>query len=464
MRPPERFLRLVALVSVIVSFGAVSASAAPTLPVLTAPATCSNTTAGLSPCTWTDGVNAYPGNSDGFSRVGTLRGVSALTGTDRFDTVVIDVPISAANYTDAHVEMPAAGKSETYNCRSSNASYSSPSSGQVASIGRRVLATHPGDLVVIRPLLALGGSCNPARYYPTGRYSGTGYAKGSANEAAFAHFYTAILLRLAADAGAIGYTGHVVLDDATGMDCLLDDPAGAGYVGYFKRLPRQISSRYPDLAQMASVDWNFADNPGSACSWPGSNAGRPAVNEAVKDQAFLSEVGIVGIQENFPLSGGDATVASVVGRWGSDTTAVAGSTTKVTADGLVKDLHTTTGADIVMSAIGYNDCSNNPAAEPTTVPSFCNKIYGKEQGIPSASEVAAEKNADTAAACYWSQAEGAADPWFLGLWWWNRDFDAAPYVNPYDLTWGSSNLGTSALAAVRAFQTGADSGGCPALS
>jgi hypothetical protein len=450
------------LTSLSVTVTVASAGAAPVLPTLPPPAVCSDTTVGELPCTWTDGVNAYPGNSDGFGRTGTLAAVAGLVSANRFNTVVINVPISAANYTDAHVEMPPGGQHEVYNCESANADYLSPTRAQVIAIGRRALATRPGGLVVVRPLLALGGSCSAARYYPTGRYSGSDFTKGASNEAAFAHFYTAILLDLAADATAISHSGRVVLDDATQLDCLFDDPGNAGYVTYFAQLPGQISRRYPSLAQMVSLDTDFADHPGSRCGYAGSNAGRPAYDEVTRDRRFLSEVGIVGIQANFALAGANPSVPGVVSRWARTTTAVKGAR-RLTADGLVRYLHAATGADVVMSAIGYDDCSNNPAADPTAVPAFCNKVYGRVQGKPSRTEVTAEQHADTAAYCYWTQAEGSTDPWFLGFWWWNRDFDAAPYVNPYDLTWGAGNLGTSALASVRAFNLGRSANHCPAV-
>lgn len=440
--------------------GALTARAGPVLPVIDAPAVCSNTRVGELPCRWTAGINAYPGGSDSFRQPGTPAAVARLALVNRFNTVVIDVPIVAANYSDAHVQMPGPGVHETYNCASANGDYFSPTAAEVVAIGRQVRRTNPRSLVVIRPMLALGGSCAPTRYYPTGRFWGSGYRKGAPNEAAFAHFYTAILLRLAADAVAINRSGHVVLDDVSQLDCLLNDPENSGYAGYFNRLPGQIARHYPQLAQMVSLDWTFTASPGAGCGWPGANPTKRPVNELRHNATLLRRVGIVGIQENFPLPGGDPSVAGVVRRWSGATTAALGMG-PLTAAGQVEALHRLTGGDVVISAIGYNDCSNNPAAAPTVVPAWCNKIYGHRQGVPSASEVAAEKRADTAAYCYWTATEGATAPWFLGLWWWNRDFDHSPYINPYDLTWGTGNLHTSALVALRAFQSGADVHACP---
>jgi hypothetical protein len=442
------------------------ALAASPAPIVSPSAHCSDTVIGQIPCTWTNGVNLYPGDGDSFSHKNTDNVARGLVTQDGFDSVTINVPISAANFTDAHVQMPSAGSYETYTCSRSGKSpksqtYYSPTAAQIRSIGRTVLKANPRSTVVVRPMLALGGSCDPSEYYPTGRYGGTGYPHRS-NVGAFGHFYTNILLQLAKDAAAIGHHGHVVLDDATELDCLFDDPHNAGYRAYFGRLTGTIGARYRWLPQMFSLTWDFAASSDAACGYPKFINKARVYDEASRDAGFLRDVGLVGVDENFPLNanrGHDInSVAELLQRWQTATLTVAGH--KQTAAELVQLLHEDTGRDVVLSAIGYVDCSLNPGYQPWSIPSNCNRRLSKtKQAQPSRAQVTSEQHAVSAAYCYWTQSEGSSDPWFRGLWWWDRDFDSQPYTNPYDLTWGQNKFGISALSTVKSWQNG--HGSCP---
>ncbi len=423
---------------------------------------CSNNI-GRIPCNWTTGVNAYPGNGNAFRDRGALGKVAALVSKDAFDTVAIDVPISAANFTDAHVEMPGPGSWQVYACvphgqAPGSETYYSPSPQEIVAIGRKVLRADSHALVIIRPMLALGGDCDPADYYPTGRFYGTGYSRGGSNAGAFAHFYTGILERLALDAKAIGHTSHVVLDDASELDCLFDDPAKAGYIKYFDRLPSELAARAPKIPQMFSLPSDFTDHSDVTCGWPGTfkktKKNSLQTNEVLKDKTFLRAVGLVGIDENFPLGYKATSPDALYTQWQTVTQKIAGSSSRLTADDLVRYLHGWTGRDVVLSSIGYVDCSYTPAANPAQIPAVCNKIISDHaQQEPGKDTILAEHNAVRAAYCYWTESEAGSSPWFLGLWWWNRDFDLAPYVDPYDLSWGD-RYGNSALETIAAWQHG----------